>query len=117
MEFSPLFCPQKSIEFTNIYSLNSRIGGLDFIGSIYVASDAETSYQFANPGAYLLGMEDGYAVGQLWFASVGNFFNNRNVSVTEIVSGSDYYTITGTSPSNIKITAGGANGTLHIYRL
>ena len=24
MEFSPLFCPQKSIEFTNIYSLNSR---------------------------------------------------------------------------------------------
>ena len=102
---------------SKISGIEFKIGGFEYIETLYISNNTEVSYRFDSPGSYLLSLADGYAVGQLWFASVGESSNGRTIRITDIASGDKYYTITGIDASNIKITAGNAGGTLHIYKL
>ena len=102
----------------SISSLNSSLGGWSRIVSKSVIADNTYEVDLPENKALLATVENTYGVGCLYFVQTASSSENRDASVYSLAGNPNYFKIESISgqAAKVKVSPGGASGTLRVYR-
>ena len=116
-EFNPSHWEETTI-YKELSAVNSSLGGWSRIVSKSVIADNTYEVDLPENKALLATVENTYGVGCLYFVQTASSSENRDASVYSLAGNPNYFKIESISgqAAKVKVSPGGASGTLRVYR-